>query len=162
MNEIALHLSHPSEITGDMLEAVGKIREGAGRNAPLLVSQTPLLRGINDDSHTLWELFARCYENNIKPYYLTHAMPHTPFLDQQRVSVRDGVKLMKDLKRHKSNIAIPEYVIVHYDGKQTVPLELNGTPEFQYTKDEQGNPIIRFLNWKGKWAEYPDAQDTLL
>jgi lysine 2,3-aminomutase len=68
---------------------------------------------------------------------------------------------MKRLKRHKSNIALPEYIIAHYNGKITVPLELDGTPEFRYSKDGEGNPIVRFLNWKGNWVEYPDAKDVL-
>lgn len=162
VNEIALNIAHPDEITEEMKEAIGIIRETGGRYAPLIVSHTPLLNGINDNSETLWNLFSKLYSMNVKPYYLLHTMPHTPYADMQRVSVRDGVKLMKKLKRHKSNIAIPEYVIVHYDGKQTVPLELNGTPEFQYTKDDNGNPIVRFLNWKNKWVEYPDTKNKLI
>lgn len=161
VNEIALNVAHPSEITEDVTEAVGKIREGTGRYAPMIVTHTPLLKGINDNAENLWELFGKLFENNIKPYYLLHTMPHTPYANQQRVSVRDGVRLMKQLKRNKSNIAVPEYVIVHYDGKQTVPLEINGTPEFQYTKDEQGDPIIKFLNWKNNWVTYPDSKDTI-
>ena len=161
VNEIALNVAHPSEITEDVTEAVGKIRDGAGRYAPMIVTHTPLLKGINDDAETLWELFGKLFENNIKPYYLLHTMPHTPYADQQRVSVRDGIRLMNKLKRHKSNIAIPEYVIVHYDGKQTVPLELGGTPEFQYDTDPNNHPIVRFLNWKRNWVNYPDCQDTI-
>ncbi len=157
VNEVAFHVTHPDEITPEFIDAVGKVREFGGRHAPLLAAQTPLVAGINDNANILWELFARLFENNIKPYYLLHTMPHTPFANQQRVSVRDGVCLMKQLKRHKSNIAIPEYVIVHYDGKQTVPLELEGTPEFQYTRDSRGNPIVRFKNWRCNWMEYPDA-----
>ena len=154
-------MTHPDEITSDFIEAVGTIRESGGRHAPLLATHTPLIAGINDSAEVLWDLFTRLFENNIKPYYLLHTMPHTPFANQQRVSVRDGVRLMKKLKRHKSNIAIPEYVIVHYDGKQTVPLELNGTPEFQYRQDAKGNHIVHFLNWQGRWVEYPDAPNKL-
>lgn len=88
-------------------------------------------------------------------------MPHTPYADKQRVSVRDGIRLIKPLKRHISNIAFPEYVLVHYDGKQTVPLEENGTPEFQFTRNSKGNPIVKFLNWQKKWKEYPDAENTI-
>jgi lysine 2,3-aminomutase len=161
INEIALNVAHSSEITPEFEEAIGKIREGAGRYAPLFVLHTPLLRGINDDSNVLWELFAKAYGNNIKPYYLLHTLPHTPYADKQRISVRDGIRLLKPLWRHKSHIALPEYVLVHYDGKKTVPLELNGTPEFQYKRDKQGNPIVKFLNWKGKWSEYPNVEDTL-
>lgn len=161
VNEIALHIAHPSEFTKDALEAIARIKDGTGRYSPLFVTHTPLLKGVNDSERTLWELFSKAYENNIKPYYLLHTMPHTPYADKQRVSVRDGMRLMKKLKRHKSNIAIPEYVIVHYDGKQTVPLELQGTPEFQYTTDSKGNPIVKFLNWRGNWVEYPDVKDTI-
>ncbi len=161
VNEIAFHIADPSEITDDFKEAIYKIREGAGRYAPILVTHTPLLGNINASTEKLWELFGQLYELNIKPYYLIHTFPHTPFANQQRVSVKDGVKLMKRLKRHKSNIAIPEYIVPHYNGKITVPLELNGTPEFQYVKDEQGNPIVRFLNWKGRWVTYPDCENKI-
>ncbi|MBI4451482.1 radical SAM protein [Candidatus Woesearchaeota archaeon] len=157
VNEIAFNVAHPSEITPEFEESVGRIREGAGKYAPLLVIHTPLLKGVNDNTDVLWELFARAYENNIKPYYLLHTMPHTPYANQQRISVRDGIKLLKPLWRKKSHVALPEYVIVHYGGKHTVPLELEGTPEFQYTKDANNNPIIRFLNWQDKRVEYPDA-----
>jgi ribosomal protein L21 len=150
-----------AKVTGEVIEAVGKIRDGAGRYAPMVVTHTPLLKGVNDSAETLWELFGKLFENNIKPYYLLHTMPHTPYANQQRISVRDGIRLMNKLKRHKSNIAIPEYVIVHYDGKQTVPLELGGTPEFQYCLDFDNNPIVKLLNWKGTWVNYPDCQDTI-
>jgi lysine 2,3-aminomutase len=98
---------------------------------------------------------------NIKPYYLLHPMPHIPFADKQRISVKDGIRLIKPLWRAKSHIAVPEYLIVHKHGKRTVPLELNGTPEFQYTRDEDGNSIVRFKNWKDQWCEYPDCEDTI-
>jgi len=161
INEVALDVAHPSELTPEFKEAVGKIREGAGEYAPLLVLHTPLLRGINDSTETLWELFGNSYEMNIKPYYLLHPMPHTPFGDKQRVSVRDGVRLLKPIWRTKSHVALPEYIIVHYDGKRTVPLELNGTPEFRYTENSSGNPIVKFKNWRGNWVEYPDVKDTI-
>ena len=161
VNEIALNVAHPSELTPEFEEAVGKIREGSGKYAPLLVLHTPLLKGINDNTEILWELFGKSYGMNIKPYYLLHSMPHTPFGDKQRVSVKDGVKLLKPLWRTKSHVALPEYIIVHYDGKRTVPLELNGTPEFQYTKNSTGDSIVRFKNWKNNWVEYPDVKDTI-
>jgi lysine 2,3-aminomutase len=161
INEIAFDVAHPSEITPDFREAVYKIREGMGKFSPILATHTPLVRNLNADTKILWELFSKLYELNIKPYYLIHSFPHTPFADQQRVSVKDGVRIMNKLKRHKSNIAVPEYIIAHYNGKITVPLEINGTPEFQYKKDKDGNPIVKFLNWKKNWVTYPDCKDTI-
>ena len=161
VNEIAFDVAHPSEITDEFKEGMYRIREGMGKNAPILATHTPLIKDVNNNEETLWELFGSLYELNIKPYYLIHSMPHTPFGDKQRVPVKEGVKLMKKLKRHKSNIAIPEYIITHYDGKITVPLEMAGTPEFQYTQDQEGNPIVRFKNWKDKWVEYPDSKNII-
>lgn len=127
----------------------------------MLSTHTPLLRNLNADADTLWGLFSGLYELNVNPYYLIHPFPHTPYADQQRVSVRDGVRLMKQLKRHKSNIAVPEYIVAHYDGKVTVPLEVNGTPEFRYERDTSGSPVVRFFNWRNNWVEYPDVEDVL-
>ena len=162
---MAFHVVHPSEITPEFEDAVYRIREGSGRYAPILTTHTPLLGNVNANAEILWELFGRLYELNVKPYYLIHTFPHTPFANQQRVSVRDGIRIMKKLKRHKSNIAVPEYIVPHYNGKVTVPLELNGTHEFRYTKDGFlgifGNPVVKFLNWKCKWVKYPDCEDTI-
>lgn len=162
INEIAFDVAHPSEFTPEFENVVEGIKERTGKYSPLLVLHTPLIRGVNDNTDILWDLFSKAYEMNIKPYYLLHSMPHTPFADQQRISVRDGIRLLKPLWREKSHIALPEYVIVHYEGKRTIPLEIGGTPEFQYIKDESGNPFIRFKNWKGNWVEYPDAKDTII
>jgi lysine 2,3-aminomutase len=161
VNEIAFDVAHPEELTTEFEDAVGTIREQTGRHAPLMVLHTPFIRGVNDDTDVLWELFSKAYSMNVKPYYLIHSMPHTPYADKQRISVRDGIKLIQPLWRNKSHIALPEYIIVHYDGKRTVPLELGGTPEFQYVEDKSGNPFVHFKNWKGKWADYPDREDTI-
>ncbi len=161
VNEIAFDVAHPDELTSEFEDAVGTIREETGRNAPLMVLHTPFVRGVNDNTDVLWELFSKAYSMNVKPYYLIHSMPHTPYADEQRISVRDGVKLLQPLWRNKSHIAIPEYIIVHYDGKRTVPLELGGTPEFQYVENDRGDPFVHFKNWKGKWVDYPDRADTI-
>ena len=164
INDITFDVAHPDEITPEFIHAVEKIRFWAW---PILAAHTPLLRGINvseslqESVDTLWELFSRLYENNIKPYYLLHSMPHTPFADKQRVSVNDGIQIMKKLKRHKSNIALPEYIIPHDSGKITVPPERQVNAYFNHREDDKGNPIIKFVNRKGKRVEYPDIKDVI-
>ena len=110
---------------------------------------------------TLRELFSKLYQNNVKPYYLLHSMPHTPFADQQRVSVNDGIQIMKQLRRHKSNIALPEYILVHDTGKITVPQDRQVNHYFKHEIDNEGNPIIEFLNRKREWVTYPDVEDVV-
>jgi len=123
----------------------------------MLLAQTPLIKGVNDSADVLRELFMGLYVAGVKPYYLLHNMPNIPAASSQRTSVRRGVELMLSLKRHISNPAMPEYIIVGKTGKKTVPLELDGTPEFQHEKNSDGYPIIRFKNWKGEWVEYLDT-----
>jgi lysine 2,3-aminomutase len=159
INDVTFGILHPSELTDDFRMVVQRIRRTV---APILGAHIPLLKNVNADTETLRELFLGLYELNIKPYYLLHSMPHTPYADKQRLSVKDGIRLVKPLKRHISNVAFPEYILAHYDGKVTVPFELDGTPEFQYCRDDKGNPVVRFLNWKGDWVEYPDAEDMVV
>jgi lysine 2,3-aminomutase len=154
---MAVHICHPNEISVDFEACIGRVHHsGAGT---LLLAQLPLLKGVNDKVEVLRVLFSGLYQLGVKPYYLFHCMPNVPAAHLQRTSVRRGVGIIKALKRHFSSPAVPEYVIAHRDGKQSVPIETNGTPEFVYKYNELGHPIISFKNWKGEWSEYLDGID---
>ena len=158
VNEMGIHMCHPNELTPEVKEALGKFDE-QGYGGILKMGQTPLLKGINDNKEVLQELFIRMYtEFGIKPYYLLHSIPWSPGANQYRTDVKTGVRIINAMKGHIPNIAIPEYIIVHHTGKKTVPLEPGGTPEFQYTQNENGHPIVRFRNWKGNWETYLDRK----
>lgn len=157
VTELGLHLCHPNELTNEAKEAL-ELFDKRGYGSILKMGQTPLLKGVNDNSDVLRELFMKMYADfKIKPYYLLHDMPSSPAAAQYRTSVRRGVELINTLKRHIPNVAVPEYVIVHCEGKHTVPLEINGTSEFQYTQNGEGHPVIKFKNWKGSWETYLDG-----
>jgi lysine 2,3-aminomutase len=96
------------------------------------------------------------YALKVKPYYFFHAMPETLGAEQFRTTVRHGAELVSRLKRRISNAAMPEYVILHSTGKHMVPLEPQGTENFQYLSGGR----IRFKNWKGEWCEYLDGSDA--
>jgi lysine 2,3-aminomutase len=151
---MAFHVTHPVELN----DAVEKVLDRFGDRGcrTMLLCHTPLLKGINDSVETLTNLFMRLFTLKIKPYYLLHAMPHTVGAERFRTTVRRGVELLREIKRHYTNPAVPEYVIVHAKGKHTVPMELDGTSEFQYVKG-----VIRFRNWKGEWCEYLDAPEIV-
>lgn len=158
VTEIGVHVVHPRELTQDFHDAVSRIRASGART--LLMTDTPLIKGVNDDAEILHELFMGLYLEGVKPYYLSHNMPNIPAAGSQRTSVRQGLRLYNSLKRRISNVAMPEYALDHKYGKKTVPECEDGTPDFIYTVDETGWPIIRFKNWKGEWHEYLDAQDN--
>lgn len=160
LTKLGVHVNHASEITADFLEGIKRLHQENGRT--LLLAQTVLIKGVNDNVDALRELFMKLYTSGIKPYYLFHNMPNIPGARFQRTSVKKGVDLILSIKRAISNPAMPEYIIAHNSGKKTVPLDLQGSENFEYTVNESGYPVIRFKNWKGKFVEYLDGEDKLV
>lgn len=103
---IAIHSNHAQEF-----DAVNSsfIKELAKKPVQLL-SQTVLLRGINDDSKELLELFETFISLKIRPYYLHHP-------DQVRgglhfyLPLTEGRKIYGELRNRLPGWALPHYVI---------------------------------------------------
>lgn len=157
VTEMSVHVAHPNELSADFEDCVSTIRESGART--LLLSQQALIKGVNDDVAVLREHWMRLYTRGVKPYYIIHCTPNVPGARLQRTSVRKGVELMRQLKRHFSNPAVPEYIIAHHTGKKTVPESLEGAPDFIYAHRADYHPVVRFQNWKGNWCEYLDGVD---
>ncbi len=103
---IAIHANHPREFTPAACNAILRLR-GAKM---ILVSQTVLLKDINDDADTLEKLM-RCFvENGIKPYYLHHA-DLAPGTSHFRTSITKGQNLMRILQGRLSGLCLPSYVL---------------------------------------------------
>ena len=64
--KVVVHVNHPAELAPGFLDAALAIQEAG---IPIL-SQTVLLRGVNDSVETLVELFSRLSRHCILPYYL--------------------------------------------------------------------------------------------
>jgi lysine 2,3-aminomutase len=103
---VALHANHPRELT-DAARAACKRLIDAG---VAMVSQTVLLRGINDDVDTLEALMRGFVEIRVKPYYLHHGdlAPGTAHL---RTTIAEGQALMHALRTRLSGLALPTYVL---------------------------------------------------
>lgn len=103
---VALHVNHPREFSPAAREACARIVDAG---IPML-SQSVLLRGVNDSLETLEALMRACVELRIKPYYLHHAdlAPGTAHL---RVPIEEGQALMRGLLGRVSGLAQPAYVL---------------------------------------------------
>ncbi len=66
---VVVHANHPRELTPAQEQAVSRLSRAG---IPLL-SQTVLLRGVNDDAAVLEALFRGLVAMRVKPYYLHHA-----------------------------------------------------------------------------------------
>jgi lysine 2,3-aminomutase len=103
---VALHANHPRELTDAARAACGRIIDAG---IPM-VSQSVLLRGVNDDAGTLEALMRAFVECRIKPYYLHHGdlAPGTAHL---RTTLAQGWALMRGLRGRVSGLCQPDYVL---------------------------------------------------
>jgi len=114
---VVLHSNHVTEITPAATAACARI---INHGIPML-SQTVLLRGINDDAATLAALLRTLVENRIKPYYLHHA-DRARGTAHFRTTVAEGQQLMRELRGHVSGLCQPEYVLDIPGGAGKSPL----------------------------------------
>jgi lysine 2,3-aminomutase len=114
---VALHANHPREMTTAARAACAKIVDAG---LPM-VSQTVLLRGVNDDPEVLGALMRAFVETRIKPYYLHHA-DLAPGTSHLRTTVATGQALMKAMRGRYSGLCQPTYVLDIPDGHGKVPI----------------------------------------
>ncbi|MBN9281952.1 MAG: lysine 2,3-aminomutase, partial [Hyphomicrobium denitrificans] len=115
---VGLHTNHARELTGSARTAVAKLVDAG---IPL-VSQTVLLKGINDDADTLEDLMRTLVELRVKPYYLHHG-DLAPGTAHFRTTIAKGQKLMRELRKRLSGLALPTYVLDLPGAHGKVPLE---------------------------------------
>jgi lysine 2,3-aminomutase len=117
---VALHANHPREFTPSARAACARLVDAG---IPM-VSQSVLLRGINDDAATLEALMRTFVENRIKPYYLHHG-DLAPGTGHMRTGLADGQDLMRALRGRLSGLAQPTYVLDIPGGHGKVPVGPN-------------------------------------
>ena len=117
---VALHANHVREFTEKARAACADIIDAG---IPM-VSQSVLLRGVNDDVAALEALMRAFVECRIKPYYLHHGdlAPGTAHL---RTTLKHGQQLMRALRGRVSGLCQPDYVVDIPGGHGKVPVGPN-------------------------------------
>jgi lysine 2,3-aminomutase len=114
---IVLHSNHVRELTTAARAAIARLIDAG---IPML-SQSVLLRGVNDDAETLEALMRALVELRIKPYYLHHA-DRAKGTAHLRTTIAEGQALMKDLRARASGLCQPIYVLDIPGGHGKVPV----------------------------------------
>ncbi len=123
---VAVHVNHPRELSAPARRACARLIDSG---IPLL-SQSVLLKGVNDDAETLEALMRALVETRIKPYYLHHA-DLAPGTGHFRTSVAEGQTLMRGLRARASGLCQPHYVLDIPGGHakaQLSPSDIEGSP----------------------------------
>lgn len=141
---VALHANHPCEFTASARAACARLVDAG---IPML-SQTVLLKGVNDDTDTLAVLMRTFVENRIKPYYLHHA-DLAPGTAHFRTTIEHGQALMRELRRRVSGIALPAYVLDIPGGHAKANLETSAV-------ERTTGGTHRVRDDEGAWHDYPE------
>ncbi len=113
---VGIHVNHARELTPAADAALARLA-GAGA---LLLSQTVLLRGVNDRVEVLGDLMRALVERGVRPYYLHHPDP-APGTARFRVSLAEGQALVRGLRGRYSGLCQPTYVLDIPGGFGKVP-----------------------------------------
>ena len=103
---VALHANHPRELTAEARGAIDRLI-AAG---VVMVSQSVLLRGVNDDADVLAALMRRFVEFRVKPYYLHHP-DLAPGTSHFRLGVAEGRRIVAGLRSRVSGLCMPHYIL---------------------------------------------------
>jgi lysine 2,3-aminomutase len=140
---VALHANHPRELSVAARNACAAMIDAG---IPM-VSQSVLLRGVNDDAATLAALMRGFVECRIKPYYLHHGdlAPGTAHL---RTTLAEGQALMMALRGRVSGLCQPDYVL-------DIPGGFGKAPVGPQYLTQDGESQIRVLDYCGDVHLYP-------
>lgn len=103
---VALHTNHPRELMQLARAACARLIDAG----IAMVSQTVLLKGVNDNADTLAALMRALVETRVKPYYLHHG-DLAPGTTHFRTTIAEGQALMRALRARLSGLALPAYVL---------------------------------------------------
>ncbi len=100
-----IHCNHPRELDEEIFAAL----RGVQRLGIPVLTQTVLLRGVNDTIAVLKELFTLFIDHGILPYYL-HQLDRVVGTSHFEVPIEEGKMLIAKLAAEMSGYALPRYV----------------------------------------------------
>ncbi len=148
---VALHANHPRELTDAARGACARLVDAG---IPM-VSQSVLLRGVNDDPETLAALMRAFVEARVKPYYLHHP-DLAPGTGHFRLSLGEGRALVAGMRGRVSGLAQPTYVLDIPGGHGKAVIDSGAV-------SDRGNGCYAVSDFRGGTHAYPPtaaAQDN--
>jgi lysine 2,3-aminomutase len=150
---VALHANHVRELT-DGARAACAAMVDAG--IPM-VSQSVLLRGVNDNAAALEALMRAFVECRIKPYYLHHG-DLAPGTSHLRTTLAAGQELMRGLRGRVSGLCQPDYVLDIPGGHGKAPVGPNYLAQansFSQQREQPAETRYRIVDYCGDVHLYP-------
>ncbi|MBB4575275.1 lysine-2,3-aminomutase-like protein [Rhizobium lentis] len=103
---VALHANHSRELTSEARAACARLVDAG----IAMISQSVLLKGVNDDPDVLAELMKAFVEIRVKPYYLHHP-DLAPGTGHFRLTIDEGQRIVAALRGRISGLCQPAYIL---------------------------------------------------
>ncbi len=138
---VILHANHVNEFSEEALAACAALIDAG---IPML-SQSVLLKGINDNEKALSELMKLFVKNRIKPHYL-HQLDKVKGTRHFHVPIKEGQRLMRYLQGRFSGLCQPTYMLDIPGGYGKMPIGPC------YFVDQDENWLVQ--DYLGEWHVY--------
>ncbi len=159
---IMAHFNHPRELTSVALEGLDALmRAGA-----IVVNQTPMVKGVNDDPEVLMELFQKLSFIGVPPYYVFQCRP-TEGNKPYDIPVERTYEIFEQARARCSGLAKrARLVMSHASGK----IEILGLTEkhivFKYQRaadnEDSGKVVLFKRNPEAYWFDdYEESVEEL-
>ena len=155
---IMAHFNHPRELTEIAVKGLNMLMQSGA----IVVNQTPLIKGVNDDPDVLAELFNRLSFIGVPPYYVFLCRPtlgNEPFA----IPVEDGYEIFEAARNKCSGLAKrARLVMSHETGKVEMVGMSDGQVFFKYNRsanvENDGKLLVFDSNPDAYWFDdYEEA-----
>ena len=140
------HFNHPKELTNEARAACAKLVD----HGVVVMNQTVLLRGVNDDARTLETLFRGLVRSRVRPYYLLQTDPVVG-TSHLRTPLATGIGIMQALQGRLSGIALPKLIVDTPHGKGKVPVG----PDYIVGRE---GAVTTLRTFRGELVDYIDPE----
>lgn len=161
-----MHFNHPRELTPASEAAINAVREAGG----LMVAQTPMLAGVNDDPAVLAALMNRLSHLGVTPYYVFQGRPTEGNIGFT-VPLARGFRVFEQAKLRMGGLARRlRYVMSHAGGKVEILGINRQTAFFKFHQARNANnlgkvftlPMVKSAAWLDDLLDQPAARDALV
>ncbi len=117
---LSIHINSVDELTEETENAIKKIKE----TGVILYSQSVFLKGINDSTEKLEELFLALLNLGVRPYNIYHCNK-IEGNDKFIVPIKKEIQIMTDLRKRISGLACPNLIIDIPKNANKIPAPTN-------------------------------------
>lgn len=104
--QLVIHTNHTDELDTEVCTAIGKFKNSRVD----LLSQSVMLKGINNNADALFSLIEKLIDLNIRPYYLHHP-DHVRGGMHFHLPLEEGRRIYSKLRNLLPGWALPQYIL---------------------------------------------------